>query len=125
MTGGIIMVFVSLLGIFRSGAFGRAIFDNLSLAFSLIGAVIIMGIIFIIGLVLFLDTSIDAFLIFVFDVLKGLFVFLKTYLFRTFFEKGDKKELKTGTKEEKQFILDQKSEAKIKIPGKPVTPAMV
>jgi len=124
MTGGIIMVFVSLLGIFRSGAFGRAIFDNLSLDFSLIGAVIIMGIIFIIGLVLFLDTSIDAFLIFVFDVLKGVFSFLKNYIFRTFFEKDDKKGPRLPTKDEKPFIMGEKGEGKIKIPTK-ISPSTV
>lgn len=107
MTGGIVMVFISLLGIFQSGSFGQAIFDNLSLDFSLLGAIIIMGVIFIIGLVLFLDTSIDAFLIFVFDITKAFFSFLKTYLFRTFFEKGEEKQMKVGGKEEKQFIMDK------------------
>lgn len=118
MTGGIIMVFVSLLGIFQSGRYGQVIFENLTLDFSLIGAILIMAIIFIIGLVLFLDTSIDAFLIFVFDVLKGVFGFLKTYIFRTFFEKEkeDKKELKVGGKDEKQFIMDKKAGEKIKMP---------
>lgn len=122
MTGGIIMVFISLLGIFQSGQYGKVIFENLTLDFSLIGAVIIMGVIFIIGLVLFLDTSIDAFLIFVFDLLKGVFSFLKTYLFRTFFEKDTDKELRIASKgkEEKQFIMDKKTEEKSRAPVAPV-----
>lgn len=126
MTGGIIMVFISLLGIFQSGHYGRVIFENLTLDFSLIGAILIMAIIFIIGLVLFLDTSIDAFLIFVFDVLKGVFGFLKNYIFRTFFEKEEKKEMKIGGKGNEQFIMDKKTEEKIKAPvttvGKPAAP---
>lgn len=117
MTGGLIMIFIALLGIFQSGDYGHAIFDNLTLDFSLLGMIIIVGIIFIIGLVLFLDTSIDAFLLFVFDVIKGAAIFLKNYLFRTFFEKGEGKEDKKMNPADKQFILDKKSEDKVKIPA--------
>jgi len=124
MTGGIVMVFVALLGVFQSGEWGKAIFGNLSLDFSVVGAVIILAIVFIIGLVLFLDTSIDAFLIFIFEILKNVFLFFKNYLFRTFFEKGeDAKKGKPG-KEDKQFILDNKIQEKPKTftPSSPVSP---
>jgi len=126
VTGGIIMVFVSLLGIFKSGQFGLLIFDNLSMDFSIIGAVIILGVIFIIGLVLFLDTSIDAFVIFVFELLKGLFSFLKTYLFRSTLvhDKNNDKNLK----KDKQFILDKKTEDQIKpatIKGPATSPTQI
>jgi len=114
VTGGIIMVFISLLGIFKSGEYGKLMFDNLSMDFSLIGAIIILAVIFIIGLVLFLDTSIDAFVIFVFEVLKSTFIFLKNFVFRSSFEKSGKKE-DPLLKEEKQFILDRKSQEKSKI----------
>ena len=60
------MIFIALIGVFQSGEFGSIIFENLRLDFSVFGAVIIMGVILVIGLVLFLDTSIDAFLIFIF-----------------------------------------------------------
>lgn len=112
ITGGIVMVFVSLLGIFRSGEFGRVIFDNLSLDFSLVGAIIILSIIFIIGLVLFLDTSIDVFIIFVFNLLKSVFVFLKNYLFRGM---TSKEEVKVNKKEDHQLIVDKKVEEKSRI----------
>lgn len=115
ISGGLIMVFVSLLGIFQSGSLGKTIFENLTLDFSVIGTIVILAVVFIIGLVLFLDTSIDAFVIFIFQLLKSAFLFLKTYFFRTFFEKGEKKEEKT--KEEKQFILDKRNEGKVKIPS--------
>ncbi|MFZ6034967.1 MAG: DNA translocase FtsK [Patescibacteria group bacterium] len=128
MTGGIVMVFVSLMGIFQSGRYGKVIFENLTMDFSLIGAILIMAIIFIIGLVLFLDTSIDAFLLFVFDVLKGVFGFFKNYIFRTFFQKEERKEMKIGGQGEKQFIMDKKTEEKLKAPvttiGKPSAPVM-
>lgn len=116
ISGGIVMVFISLLGIFRSGEYGKIIFDNLSLDFSLIGSVIILGIIFIIGLVLFFDTSIDAFIIFVFNLLKSIFIFLKNYFFRDI----SKKPLLTDKKENKQFIFDKKVEQKIKTPQLPI-----
>lgn len=116
ISGGIIMVFISLLGIFRSGEYGIIIFDNLALDFSLIGAIIILGIIFVIGLVLFFDTSIDVFIIFVFNLLKSAFIFLKNYFFRGVSEKP----LLTDKKENKQFIIDKKVEQKIKISQPPI-----
>ncbi|KKP60236.1 MAG: translocase FtsK protein, partial [Candidatus Roizmanbacteria bacterium GW2011_GWA2_34_18] len=103
------MIFIALLGVFQSGEFGLSIFENLKLDFSVIGAVIIMSVIFIIGLVLFLDTSIDAFLIFIFTILKSALLFIKNYLFRSLTTKGLEKE-KTP---EKQFILDKKAEEKL------------
>lgn len=112
ITGGIIMVFVSLLGIIRSGELGKVIFDNLSLDFSFVGAVIILLIIFIIGLVLFFDTSIDVFVIFIFNLLKSFFVFLKNYLFRGM---ADKKEVKINKKDNQQLIVDKKVEEKARI----------
>ena len=114
VTGGIIMIFISLLGIFKSGEYGTLMFGNLSMDFSLIGTIIILAVIFIIGLVLFFDTSIDAFVIFVFEVLKKAFIFLKNFVFRSFFEKDEKKE-ESLSKEEKQFILDKKSQDKVKV----------
>ena len=110
ITGGLIMVFISLIGVFQSGEIGSSIFENLKLDFSVIGAVIIMGVILTIGLVLFLDTSIDAFLIFIFTILKSGLSFIKNYLFRTFFTKGDEK----LAKHDSQFIVDNKVEEKVK-----------
>ncbi|MEK7177822.1 MAG: DNA translocase FtsK [Patescibacteria group bacterium] len=108
ITGGLIMVFISLIGVFQSGEIGSSIFENLKLDFSVAGAVVILGIILIIGLVLFLDTSIDAFLIFIFTILKSGLSFIKNYLLRSFFTKGDEK----LTKHDNQFIVDSKIEEK-------------
>ncbi|MFA6513499.1 MAG: DNA translocase FtsK, partial [Patescibacteria group bacterium] len=108
ITAGLIMVFISLIGIFQSGEIGSSIFENLKLDFSVVGAVIIIGVILVIGLILFLDTSIDAFLIFIFTIIKSGLFFIKNYLFRTFFAKGDAKLMK----QENQFIKDGKVEEK-------------
>lgn len=75
ITGGIILIFASLLGLLHSGTYGNFMFDNLSLDFSFIGAVVILLILFVIGLVLFLDTSIDVFLMFVIGMFKSVFTF--------------------------------------------------
>src|SRR3990167_11544389 len=108
ITGGLIMIFVALVGVLQSGELGLSIFENLKLDFSVIGAIVIMSVIFVIGLVLFLDTSIDAFLIFIFTILKSTLLFIKNYLFRSLITKDIEKEKSP----EKQFILDQKSDEK-------------
>ncbi len=115
VTFGILMIFVSLIGIFQSGELGKTIFDNLSLDFSFLGAIIILFLIFVIGLVLFLDTSIDIFLIYVFNLLKGLFLFLKNYFFRSII--FEKKPIKINNKRDEQLplITNRKEEEKIQI----------
>lgn len=115
VSGGIVLVFIALLGIFQSGNYGKVIFENLSLDFSLLGAIIIMAVMFIIGLVLFLDTSIDLFILFVIDILKLFFTFLKKYLFRAFGEKRTFDDGKKTVKEKRDFIQDKKVEEKQKV----------
>jgi len=115
ISGGIILIFISLLGIFQSGSLGKIIFENLSIDFSFIGAIVILAIIFIIGLVLFLDTSIDLFLLFVFNLLKSAFIFLKTYLFRSFEGKRTFEKEKKTEDQKQEFIQDKKVEEKPKI----------
>lgn len=82
ISGGLILIFIALLGIFQSGAIGELIFKSLSLDFSLFGAIVILGIIFFVGLILLLDTSIDVFALFVLNLLKASFSFFKNYAFR-------------------------------------------
>lgn len=85
------------------------IFENLNLDFTLLGAIVILSALFIIGLVLFLDTSIDVFIIFLFDLLKGAFAFIKSYLFRGMTQKTDRIENK-GQNTSNVFIEDKKPE---------------
>ncbi|MDA1316932.1 MAG: DNA translocase FtsK [bacterium] len=70
VTAGSIILFIALLGLFRSGLVGGSIYDNLSLDFTPLGAIAIMMISFIIGLVLFLDTSMDVMFLGVMNLLK-------------------------------------------------------
>ncbi|MDP4011632.1 MAG: DNA translocase FtsK [Candidatus Roizmanbacteria bacterium] len=59
VTIGSMILLIALLGLFRSGVVGRLIYDNLSLDFTPLGSLAILLVAFIIGLILFLDTSID------------------------------------------------------------------
>src|SRR3990167_7545867 len=77
ISGGLILVFLSLLGIFQSGQIGELIFRSLSLDFSLFGAIVILGTIFFVGLILLLDTSVDVFILFLLNLGKSGFNFLK------------------------------------------------
>lgn len=113
ISGGIILVFVALLGTFQSGEYGRLIFDNLTMDFTIVGSLLIFGILFTIGLVLFLDTSIDVFLVFVFQLFKSFFTFFKNYFFRSFSKKQsfdfDEK------KKDNRFIEDENVQEKPKV----------
>ncbi len=114
ISAGITLIFASLLGVLQSGGYGETIFENLTLDFSIVGSIVILSVMFIIGLVLFLDTSIDVFLLFVIDLIKSFFGFVGKYIFRSVTE-GEGKE----KGEEDKFIKDSKK------PVEPIRPAVV
>lgn len=104
ITFGLILIFVSLLGATQSGKYGQLIFENLKEDFSVAGAILILSTAFIIGLILFLDTSVDSFVLFVFSGIKFLINLVKKYLFREIVGKKIKKEEK-----KEEFIEDKKT----------------
>jgi len=107
ITIGLIFIFVSLLGLFNSGLYGKAIFESLRIDFSSFGAFLILFITLIIGLILFFDTSVDFLLILGWRVIKKLFLFIKNYLAKTLLEKKPKiKETKDFTEEKKPLIFE-------------------
>src|SRR3990167_5900518 len=106
ISGGLILIFIALLGIFQSGEIGKLIFHNLSLDFSLIGAIAILGTIFFVGLILLLDTSIDVFLLFIMNLTKSGFNFLKAYAFRSVADKTLKREVKLQPTQQ-EFIKEE------------------
>jgi len=109
ITFGAVMIFFSVLCIFQSGRYGQMVFSNLSLDFSMVGTLIILGIIFVIGWILLLDTSIDVFLVFVINLIKSGLIFIKQYLFRGVTDSSllKDKRIPAGQKE---FIVDKKVE---------------
>jgi len=116
ITGGITLIFIALLGLLKSGAWGQYIFDSLSIDLTKLGATIILLVFFLIGLILFLDTSIDIFVIFIIKSLKALFVFMQHYLFRSFFTNKKRSDLKKTEKTEPVFIKDQKTFDRVRQP---------
>ncbi len=105
VSGGLILVFISLLGVFQSGEVGQTIFHNLSLDFSTLGAIVILGVIFIVGLILFLDTSIDVFILFLINLGKSAVSFSRDYIFRS----ASEKTLKNGKvlPQQRDFIKEE------------------
>lgn len=101
---GLLLIFIALLGITQAGQLGQMIFSNLSTDLTLAGAIIVLAVTFLIGLILFLDTSIDVFVLFVIDVIKGVFSFFKNYFFRSSTEVDKSKEKGKGKEE---FIIDK------------------
>lgn len=104
ITVGILLIFIATLSVFQSGQFGRTIFENLTRDFSLFGSIFILTTLFVVGLVLFLDTSIDVFILFLIEIIKTVFEFSKKYLFRSF---TTKRRDNTG-EGSKDFIHDKK-----------------
>ncbi|MDP3974401.1 MAG: DNA translocase FtsK, partial [bacterium] len=101
-TIGSILIFVSLLGIFKTGKWGIYIFENLTSDFSLTGTLIILIITFFMGLILFLDTSVDAFFVFIYKGIQKSIDFIKNYIFRESLSTGKKD--KFSVKKDDGFI---------------------
>ena len=114
ITIGAVLIFTSILGIFQSGDWGGFIYKNLSLDFSTAGAIIILVIMFFMGLILFLDTSVDAFVLFLINLSKAIFSFLRTYIFRESLD-PKRKEKEEKMKKEEKFIQDRR----LDFPSKP------
>jgi len=91
---GMIIIFISLSGLFGSGHYGKVILESLSNDFTRLGAVIFLTIVFFIGLVIFFETSIDVFLIFLFKFIKSSILFIKNYFFKKLFDKESRNSLK-------------------------------
>lgn len=80
VTLGFAMLTIALLGFFRSGSTGRTIYENLTADFSFMGGLIILLITLIVGLILFLNTSVDGFVASVFLFVQQALGFAKGQL---------------------------------------------
>ncbi|MBP9690863.1 DNA translocase FtsK [Candidatus Woesebacteria bacterium] len=72
LSAGSFILLVAMMGLFRSGDWGQSIYSNLSIDFTALGALAIMGTFFIIGLILFLDTSVDVLMLGVMKIVRPL-----------------------------------------------------
>lgn len=116
VTIGMVLMFIAFLGIFRTGEWGSRVWENLKLDFTTAGALVILLIALIAGIVLFFDTSVDVFVIIGVNAWKGLVHFVKNHLFRGMRERRERGEMIQDTKKQKEetFIPDNKIEEKPK-----------
>lgn len=115
---GLVLVFTTLLGAFRSGEWGAFISDSLTGDFSPLGTFIILFVAFLIGLVMLLDTSFDSFILFLITIGKGLVAFVKNHIIREMLtEKKDKKIGKEKDFSQKDSFIKGMSAPKVSIPG--------
>lgn len=92
VTVGLILIFIALLGALRTGTVGQLISFNLVSDFSGLGAFIILLITFVVGVILFFNTSIDVFLVMVYEVIKRIAGAIHSGLFAgRFSSNGDSK----------------------------------
>ncbi|MCA9371347.1 type IV secretion system DNA-binding domain-containing protein [Candidatus Woesebacteria bacterium] len=123
ITFGSCILLISMIGIFRSGTWGKTIYDNFALDFTPLGAVAILIVGFLVGLILFLDTTIDVLLLSVWKLLEP---FAKVFQFKG---KGKKKDTKIQQNEvskpaKDNFIRDNRVDNKpVPINLQTITPA--
>ncbi len=111
---GAVLVYVSTLGISHSGFWGGFIFENLSNDFSGLGAISILTLTFFIGLILLLNTSIDAFILFAYNLGKASVHFVKNYMFReTLSQKKNGNKIKKVEEQKDKFIHEPASQQKL------------
>ncbi len=116
LTAGSFLLLVSLMGLFRSGAWGKSIYNNLSIDFTPLGSLSILIVFFIIGLILFLDTSVDVIMINVMKIFSPIGA-----VFSSLSKAKDMKLPSLGKegKEGDNFIRDQV------VINKPIAPAAI
>ena len=124
---GLTLIFVALLGSLKTGLAGFLIYDNLQADFSLLGAYLIIALCFIVGLILFLNTSVDVFLLFLITAFKKLIELIQKYIFRSLFVKKDKdkdKDKGEGKSLAPNFITDKKPMPAMNMSSPVVTPGV-
>lgn len=111
---GMIMIYVSLLGLLRTGQWGKAIFEAVVADFSMLGGLFIIIITFAIGLVLFLDTSIDVLLIAIWErFIASIKTIKNVFISDHKSEDKNKPEKQEKGNKDQDFIQDKPAEPKI------------
>src|SRR3989344_156493 len=105
VTLGSALIFIAFSGFSQGGQYGSLILNNLRQDFSLAGAVTILTITLIIGILLFFNTSIETFLLLTVNIFKNI---AKTIKNNTPLPSVSEKNLKKKTISEEQFIQDKK-----------------
>lgn len=113
---GLLLIFIAFMGVFQSGTLGKRVGESLIADFSLAGAILILLVTFLIGLILFFNTSIDIFILNAIQLIKSIFQFGRNYFFR---EVGSEKKRNTSN-EDHEFIKDSRQ-----VPALPTTPPLL
>ncbi len=85
-TVGMLLIFISLLGFFSSGQIGYLIAESLYMDFSSLGKYVILFVTGVVGIILFFNTSIDAFLQVIFEAFKVIASTVSTYFVKPLIE---------------------------------------
>lgn len=118
ITIGLLLLYVALIGFFQSGEWGKLIATNLTLDFSIVGMVLVLGVSLIIGTILILDTSVEAFVLFIVNIFKSVFSVLKDHVFSPRGAESKKKD-----KKNEEFIMDLGKAEKPKLASTMAHPA--
>lgn len=103
VTLGLALIFIAFLGVFRAGTAGSRIATSLIADFSLFGGFMIMFLTFLVGVILFFNTSVDVFILNTIGVIKTIINAIGTYFFR-----GLTTEKKGGdSRADSEFIKDR------------------
>ncbi|MBP9816293.1 DNA translocase FtsK [Candidatus Woesebacteria bacterium] len=100
VTVGMLLISIAMIGVFRSGVIGRTISENLVADFSGVGAFFILLIAFLVGIILFFNTSVDVFLVIVLNVGKKVFESLYAFVTKFIFNPEAAESKTTATKGE-------------------------
>jgi S-DNA-T family DNA segregation ATPase FtsK/SpoIIIE len=107
LTAGAILLFVTLLGLFKAGIWGQTIYENLTTDFTVLGALSILIIFFVIGFILFLDTSVDVIMVSFVKFFKAFSSLFVNTAKKVALPKTSQKEEQVKKDDKDNFISDQ------------------
>lgn len=121
VTVGLFLIFIALLGTVKAGRLGELISFNLMSDFSSLGAFIILLVTFVVGVILFFNTSIDIFILMIIEGLKKVAGGIYGMLFsQSQAKSADQKPVKGEFMSELTAPVIQAPAPIINIPPKPV-----
>ncbi len=102
---GLLLIFLAFLGVLRAGSVGARIAESLIADFSLLGGFLIMFLTFLVGVILFFNTSVDVFILNTIGFIKTVINLARTYLFR---EVSNGKRGSQQSESDSEFIKDRR-----------------
>lgn len=115
---GLLLISISIIGLTSSGQVGNIINSNLVRDFSNIGTSLILLSTAIIGIIIFLNTSLDSFILFFVKFLGLIINFFKSHVFKSTYDRYIDSKKKEGIikKEDKKPVFVSESNSNINLP---------